>query len=402
MANEAISPYKPHILVAPLDWGLGHATRCVPLIRLLLHLGARVTIAAEGASAALLEGEFPSGVAGLNIIHLDGYNVRLAKHGRSIYRALLWQIPKIRRAIRAEQDWLQNAIVEHGFDAVISDNRYGLYVNDQSEKIPTVFITHQLLIKTGLGSWFDRRLQRMNYHYINRFTECWVPDLAGPVNFAGELSHPVVLPSTPVFYIGLLSRLRQLSPPARGQGKNAEAIASIGQQPLAKSPALPSTPHLFISLSGPEPQRSILEQLIIDQVAHYNGTATIVRGLPGEDRLIPSTNSLKFYNHLSASAYNDEMAKADYVIARSGYSTIMDLLKLGKKAILIPTPGQTEQTYLAGYLDGKKIALAVDQRVFKLTDAVASASRFNYVPVEVSDEGLKERIGMWLGGLRKA
>ena len=246
---------------------------------------------------------------------------------------LLLQLPRLISSIRAEHRWLNRTIKIHGFDAVISDNRFGLY----HSHVPCIFITHQLNIKSHLGKWNERILQKWNYNYVNRFKECWVPDLSGQDNLAGELSHPMTLPRVPVKYIDLLSRFEKKE---EGEIKN----------------------QLLFILSGPEPQRTILENKIINEVSHYPGTATIVRGLPSRRSVIPSTGMIKFYNHLSTKELNEEIEKADWVISRSGYSTIMDLAKLQKKSILIPTPGQTEQEYLAKELWQKKIAFSVEQK----------------------------------------
>ena len=136
--------------------------------------------------------------------------------------------------------------------------------------------------------------------------------------------------------------------------------------------------HLLFILSGPEPQRTILENRVIDEVSHYPGTATVVRGLPLVQSVIPSSAMIKFYNHLPASELNEEIEKADWVISRPGYSTIMDLAKLQKKSILIPTPGQTEQEYLAKKLCQKKMAFCVEQKEFSLSPALENAKEFNY------------------------
>lgn len=244
-------------------------------------------------------------------------------------------------------------ILEYAFDAVISDNRYGLY----HRSVPCIFITHQLAIKTPLGKWSEKILQKRNYRFINRFTTCWVPDIEGDNNLAGELSHPIKKPKIPVKYIGLLSRFDSSPPPAGGDG---------------------GKDHILIILSGPEPQRSILEDKIIQEIGHYYGTATIVRGLPGSLSVIPSSNMIKFYNHLPADALNKEMLQAEYVIGRCGYSTVMDLVKLQKKNILVPTPGQTEQEYLSKYLFEKQIALCIPQKEFSLEDALSRAKQFTY------------------------
>ena len=136
--------------------------------------------------------------------------------------------------------------------------------------------------------------------------------------------------------------------------------------------------NLLVILSGPEPQRSILEEKIITDITHYNGTATIVRGLPGSPALIPSTGMIKFYNHLPSTKLNVAMQEAEFVISRSGYSTVMDMMTLQKKAVLIPTPGQTEQEYLGNYLMEKGIAVCVTQKDFSLSKALILAADYTY------------------------
>ena len=132
--------------------------------------------------------------------------------------------------------------------------------------------------------------------------------------------------------------------------------------------------HLLILLSGPEPQRSMLEDLLSKAIAHYPGTADFVRGVPGAISQIPSTNMLHFHNHLSAEALQQKMEEAEFVIARSGYSTVMDLAVLHKKSILIPTPGQTEQEYLGKFLQERKQACVFSQQEFDLTKALEAAA----------------------------
>ena len=331
------------LLVVPLDWGLGHATRCVPIIRELIKNDCEVWLAGEGAQEKLLREEFPY----LPFLPLKGYRIKYARNG--LTGKLLMQIPSILRSIKDEHKWLNEQVNKFGFDTVISDNRYGLY----HKKIYSVFITHQLKIKTGLGKWSEGILQKWNYYLINKFNECWIPDEEGENNLAGELSHPGMFPSVPLKYIGPLSRFEK---------KDIEHTKD----------------HLLIILSGPEPQRSILENKIIDQIVNYSGTATIVRGLPTEKNIIPSTNSIHFYNHLSSEELNIEAMKAEFIISRSGYSTVMDIAAMQKKTILIPTPGQTEQEYLANHLMKKQFAFCLNQNDFSLLKSIGEARRFEY------------------------
>lgn len=356
--NHVFRRETPRVLVSPLDWGLGHATRCIPVVYELQSQGAEVWLAGNGPQETLLRHEFPK----IPWLPLEGYRIRYGRSAAALLGNIFVQIPRILKTIKKEHEWLDQMITLHEFDAVISDNRFGLY----SSRIPSIFITHQLAIKSPFGKWTESILQKNNYRFINRFSRVWIPDLQEEPGLAGALSHPSKLPAIPIDYTGPLSRLKK---------RDAEEKKR----------------HLFISLSGPEPQRSLLENKIIQEVSHYRGTATIVRGLPGAISIIPSTNDILFYNHLPAEDYAGEMEKAEYVIARSGYSTVMDLLALGKKSILIPTPGQTEQEYLGRYLQENQWAYSIAQKDFRLDTALEKASGFYYR--EYNNEG-----NNWLEG----
>lgn len=364
---------KPRILVAPLDWGLGHATRCIPVIYELINQQCDVWLAAEGAQEVLLRQEFPA----LRFLSLPGYRIRYGRSRTSTIWNIFIQSQKILKAIRRENEWIKKMIIQHDFDAVISDNRFGLY----NAKIPCIFITHQLTIKSP-WAWTQKLLQKRNYRYISHFNECWIPDTKEGNNLAGELSHPEKMPGTPFKYIGPLSRFDRLD--------------------TRSSPSSIKPGNLLIILSGPEPQRSILENKIIQDIAHYPVTATIVRGLPAASTLIPSTNTIKFYNHLPAKDLYNEIMQAEYVISRSGYSTVMDLATLNKKSILIPTPGQTEQEYLGKYLHEKKIAFCTPQKSFSLLPALQSAKDFPYILSSIKKENnLEQAITQFLHSLQQ-
>lgn len=344
-SKDAPKGEKPRILVAPLDWGLGHVTRCIPIVHELIKQGAAPILAGNEAAKAVFSTEFPD----LPFLDLPGYNVRYAKSATGLFFNMIRQSGKILAAIKKEHAWLKDMQAKHGFDAVISDNRYGLYHKD----IYSVIITHQLRIKSPIGSWSENILQKRNYNYINHFDTCWVPDFAEAPGLAGDLSHPVKKPKTPIVYTGPLSRFKS------------------SEKPMQRN-------HLLFIVSGPEPQRSILEDIFINEMSHYNSTATLVRGLPDSSSLIPSSNMLKIYNHLSAKAMQEEMDKAEYVIGRCGYSTVMDIAMLRKKSLLIPTPGQTEQEYLSSMLPEKNLACTVTQKEFTLKGSLGKAKSFSY------------------------
>ncbi|HVG42224.1 MAG TPA: glycosyltransferase [Chitinophagaceae bacterium] len=357
--NQEVNGKKLKVLVAPLDWGLGHATRCIPIIYAFLEAKCEVILAGEGKTATLLQAEFPQ----LSFLHLQGYAIEYAK-GVSLKAKLIAQIPKIKAAIIRENLWLQQVVIDYKIDAVLSDNRYGLY----HSTVPSVLITHQLLIKTGFGPIADRILQRIAYKYINRFTQCWVPDNEGSFSFAGALSHPASMPFIPVHYISILSRFQ-----------------TAAEEPLNH--------YILILLSGPEPQRTILEEQLLQQAKDLKEHLFFVRGLPGTATLPSVPYAITIVNHLPTFAMQKAIEGAAFVICRSGYSSVMDVTTLQKKAIMIPTPGQTEQEYLANYLTSNKVALCIPQSKFKLKNALELATTFPYHIEKINrDHQLKEAV----------
>ena len=273
------------------------------------------------------------------------------------------QFPKIIFTIYQEHQWLDKIIEEYKIDAVISDNRVGLYSN----KIHSVYITHQLLIKTG-NNFTERIASKIHHHFINKYDECWVPDFALN-SLAGKLSHPAKL-SRKIKYIGALSRFEL-------------------QEHTEKKY------DLLISISGPEPQRTIFEDQILNDLKSYSGKVLLIRGLPGNKKLLHN-HSIKIKDHLSAKQLNEVMLQSAMIIARCGYTTIMDLVKLKKKAILIPTPGQAEQEYLAKYLLEKKIFYTVEQTNFSLQKDLQQEASMHFNIPEYDMEQYKKVINQFV------
>ena len=358
---------SPRILVAPVDWGLGHATRCIPIIKELITLNCTVFIVGDGPIYVLLKKEFPATV----FLRFRGYEIEYSRNKKWLLFKIFWQLPKILSSIWRENKWVSKAINEHAIDAIISDNRLGMF----TKKIPSVYITHQLFIRTG-NIFTEKIAQRIHHHYIKKYKKCWVPD-GKETGLAGVLSHPKKIPAN-VVYIGPLSRLTSL--------QNAEPIYD-----------------LLILLSGPEPQRTIFENELLAQLSSFSGKVFFARGLPFENKNLELSNeSIKTVNHLSASELNEVIAQAKNVIARCGYTTVMDLAAMKKPAILIPTPGQTEQEYLAEYLLEKKYFLTAPQKNFSLTELLQKSAAFKYEPIEISFNGYKETISQFVLSLKKS
>lgn len=295
------------ILVAPLDWGLGHASRCVPIIRRLVELGAQPVIGADKGPLELLRREFPD----LEHVVLPGVEIRYGR-GPSQLWSMARQFPAMVRSVHAERALFERLRPELRLNAVISDQRFGI----RSPDLHSVLITHQVFPYTPFA---QRALRRVNRLHISRFNRCWVMDEPEAPGLAGELSHGRPWPGN-ARYIGTVSRLRREGP-AEGP---YDTVAVI---------------------SGPEPQRMLLEHRLISQLSSLPGRHLLVLGLPGLDRQ-EQVGTLAIRAHLDGAALGAALRGARLIISRSGYTTLMDLAALGRSALVVPTPGQLEQEYL--------------------------------------------------------
>lgn len=304
------------ILVCPLNWGLGHAARCVPLIREYLKNGNEVVIAADGAALAFLRSEFPE----LKIITLPSYKIRYSKGNTQIW-AMLRSFPAIIFGIFREHYWLKKLLKNEYFNLVVSDNRFGLW----TRKTNCVYITHQLMVKMPkFLKWLEKPIWRFHRFFISKYNECLIPDFEGKENLSGDLSHKYPLPQNARF-IGPLSRFTNIKVE---KTENSFDIVAI--------------------ISGPEPHRTIFEHQIIEKYEKSNDKILIVCGLPQSKTSVTTKENITIVPHLPDNELAAYLIAAKKIISRSGYSTIMDLYALNclDKAEFIPTPGQTEQEYL--------------------------------------------------------
>lgn len=352
------------ILIAPLDWGLGHATRCIPVIRELQQQGCEVMIAGSGDSLRLLEQEFP----GLKTFRLPGYSPRYPRRG-SMVLTMAMQLPHFINVIRAEHKVINDLVRQEGVDAVISDNRYGCW----SEKVPSVFITHQsnILMPRRFG-WLQGIVGYMSDRMINRFSSCWIPDFPDDHSLAGEL----------IFFGNSRMRLskQHLGPLSR---------FTVQHHAVKKY-------DVVAVFSGPEPQRSMVEAVVLPQLRNSSLRYRVVRGLPALSSLQSDEHVINF---LDSEKLQEELAAAELIIARSGFSTVMDLQALGGKAVFIPTPGQTEQEYLAKRLMEKGIAYYMKQDAFVLSSALAQSKNFSGFEPRQSTALLRQAIASLLASL---
>ena len=337
---------RKHVLICPLDWGLGHASRMIPVIRRLTGEGHSITIGGSGKSAQLLRLTFPDSAH----ISIPSVTIRYSGQGIWLILSLILRLPAMLFSIWHEHQLLNKEVIRLGINEVISDNRYGMY----NRHTHNIIVTHQISpILPRFFRWAEYPLYRIIRSQINRFHECWIPDYADGSNLTGKLSHRFKLPDN-ARYIGILSRFS-------------------GDQKTSDNPEFEKY-HLVIVLSGPQPQLKNFSRLVIQQVGKVSVKALVITGLQDND---PWTNDnlegLMIVSHLPPDDFKRALLHADIIICRSGYSSIMDLVALGKSAILVPTPGQTEQEYLASYLTGKKMFAFVKQSKLDLSDVLQSA-----------------------------
>lgn len=318
---------QKNILVCPLDWGLGHATRCVPLINQFLKEGHKVIIGGDKNPLAFLQQEFPK----LKTIVIPGYEVTYDEKGSSM--KLFYESVKFFNFIKEEHRNIDQIITENKIDMIVSDNRYGLYSN----KVESIIVTHQLYPKAPIG---EKILHQQIEKILSNFDEVWIPDYEGENNLSGDLSHLKAFNHSHKF-IGPLSRFEN----AKEQENEFDICAII---------------------SGPEPQRTVFEKLVLEQIEKYNLKAIVVRGLPE----VNTINDKNVFNHLPTDELQKYMMKSKLVVCRTGYSSIMDLAVLEKKALLVPTLGQTEQEYLGEYHKNNEQVLVQQQKEVDLEIAL--------------------------------
>ncbi len=325
-------PAQPRILVAPLNWGLGHVTRCIPIIHDLEKMGAQVFLASDGAALELLKAEFPH----LPAFTLPSYRIRYGTGNMIINIGK--KLPRILFAIRAEQWETQKLVQKLKITGIISDNRYGCF----TKVTRNVLLTHQLHLRVP-NKFLQWMANLVLGQALRKFETIWVPDLKKPPGLSGALAHGIP-PHPSIQYLGMLSRMQYF---------HQEIEYDIA-----------------IVLSGPEPQRTLLENRLIEQVIALPLKTIVIRGKTHSKEHFYAADHVEMVSYLTSKELNKVLLASKWIVCRSGYSSIMDLVVLRKRALLIPTPGQTEQEYLATQLAEKDIFLVQNQENLDLELAI--------------------------------
>lgn len=394
------------ILISPLNWGFGHAGRMIPLAAELKRRGHEVIFGADKNLIPLVRSELP----GISLTEIRGVRIKYSRHLPQ-YICIFLQLPRIIFASVREYYDLRRLASSLQPDLIISDSRFGF----RHRTIPSVYVTHQLRIAfPGWLRLMEPLGERIHRMIIGRFGLCLVPDYPGPANLSGRLSHDLPLPKN-VCYTGPLSRFGTSADPVANSPTTdrnttdtstpgttapvfsaADSTSTGGSTSTSSRPAgsvsanatpnrkPPRQPFCCLILSGPEPQRSILLEKVTAAVTDMPLVIMSTTTLHPESR---GDREITFVTNPDTAAMRSYLLGATRIISRAGYTTIMELASLGRGAILIPTPGQTEQEYLGRYLNGRMGFVTVSQRDIRLSSLLLHRSTAE-APAELPDAAL--------------
>lgn len=348
------------VLICPQHWGLGHVTRTIPVIQYFIRKKHDVILACSGAGSELLKREFPQ----LKLYEIPDYGISYPYNSMVINITL--QFFKMHWAIFKEHFAIKKICKEEKIDLIVSDARLGA----SQKNIPSVIIAHHLHFRLNMKliEWICDTWMKLFYL---TFDQLWIPDVSGENNLSGDLAH--LYKSKKRYFVGILSRFKKLD--------------------------LEIKYDYAIMLSGPEPPRTILEKIILDQLdALMPGNCILIRGvLNGVDiseYKKKYKDQLELKDFVVGSELNEIMCASKFIICRSGYSTLLDLAIIQKPALLIPTPGQPEQEYLSDELERKKLFHSVVQGEISLSRDIPIAKSMNGYKKIVEDQTLDERLDL--------
>jgi len=348
------------VIYAVCSWGLGHATRSLPVIRKLIKEGNEVTIISEGRSLELLRKELGDGVS--DYISIIDYPILLSENARQFMAKSVVYWPLFIHRLNIGLSTLTKILKNKKCDLIISDARYDMY----SKKIPSFFISHQMRIMNPLRiNMFERGSELFNLFFFKRFRGILVPDFKAD-SLSGDLSHNLNrIDEDKLNYVGVLSDFKK-----KDFKKDID---------------------YFLSISGPEPQRSMFEKKLLDQIDGLSGKIVVTLGKTETlDQF--KDREIETYSFLSKEKREEFLNRSKCVISRSGYSTILDLSVIGTKALMVPTPGQTEQEYLADYHNKKRFFHCVKQDKLELKKDLNLAKKSTGIKREINVDKTVEKI----------
>jgi uncharacterized protein (TIGR00661 family) len=331
-----------NIIYGVCSWGLGHATRSLPIMRKLIQENNDLTIISHGRSLELLKNELGEEITYVNI---PDYPILLSDNTRQFIAKSSIYWPLFLHRIQSGLRKLTKILEKNGYDTIISDARYDVY----SKKVPSFFISHQMRIMNPLRiQIFETGSEFFNLFFFKRCRGVIVPDFKED-NLSGELSHELKkIDENRLHYVGVLSDFKKLD-------KKRDI-------------------DYLLSITGPEPQRTKFEKVLFSQLDQLKGKIVVTLGKTDNIDLLENKQA-NVYSYLTRKKREEVLNRSKLVISRSGYSTILDLSVLNSHALLIPTPGQIEQEYLAQYHMKKNTFYAVNQESLSLKSDVIRAKK---------------------------
>jgi uncharacterized protein (TIGR00661 family) len=347
------------IVYGVCSWGLGHATRSLPLIRKLISEDHNLTIITSGRTLKLLQREIKDDAQYMDV---PDYPILISEDAKRVMVKSLVYWPSFIRRMQVGLAILTKLLQRKNYDMILSDGRYDMY----NKKIPSFFISHQMRIMNPLRIKFlETASELFNHFFFKRFYGVLVPDYRQD-DLSGDLSHNLkLLDENRLHYVGILSDFKR-----RKTKKDIDYL---------------------VSLSGPELQRKILEKKLLSQLEGLKGKIVVTLG-KAEATHQKSDDNIRVYSYLSKEKREEILNRTKLVISRSGYSTIMDLAVINTKALMIPTPGQIEQQYLAEYNTVKEKIYSVNQSSIDLKRDIELAKKTKGLKMHCSAEKTIENI----------
>jgi len=340
---------KKRVFIAPLNWGLGHATRLLPLINYLLAKNYKIYIGASGRSKEVLQQE----VSQCTFFDFPEYPIKYPQSRFFVTRFMLIIFPQMLLAMKNEQKKLRILHKKYQFDLIISDNRFSLALTG----VKSLLVSHQLRYKLP---WPIQKMEWLpeyfNYSHFRKYDRIIVPDTDENKTLTGDLSHNMrYLPYNKLYYLGIMTTV--------------EMDISEDEENI----------DYLVLISGPEPQRTKFEKIVINQVKSLQGRVVVALGKPEKNYKIRMGNSV-IYSYLNRNKISKYLGRAKFIVSRPGYTTVMEMIESGKRGLFIPTPGQIEQVYLAKYFMDNKWCYSVSQYKFDLSNAVKIAQTYPGFP----------------------
>lgn len=346
------------ILFAVHDWGLGHATRDLPLIRGLAASGHRVWVLSTGRALQLLQGELGEAC---EYVRLQDIPKPLGRRPFWFYVRMSLSLPVVFWTFHRERRLVDALVAEHGFDRIVSDSRYGVC----SPSVPSFYLVHSLRqIIPGRPKRLEKMVEAAQKLMWRRAVKLLIPDEEED-GLAGDLCHDLACSwEGRLEYIGVLASVRRRD--------------------------VPQDVDHFISVSGAEPQRTMFERLVLSQASSLPGRVIVALGRPEAGAAVSDGGRVQVHAFMARAEQEEMMNRARLVISRSGYTTLMELAELRRRALLVPTVGQSEQEYLAERLERLGRMHAVKQGDLDLVRDAARALEYGGLqPFRPTEESVR-------------